>query len=116
MSAFPDQEKIAGAPEVTDAHEFEASEALKAVKAGHADEVDIAAQVLANNLASMGSETWTLEEDKKLIHKVDCRLIPIVRLFPPLPDARVELPPSFSFALLCLDSIRQLSQRQQYTT
>jgi len=76
-----DGEKTArGMAEITAAPEFEAVEALKAVKAGHADDVDIAAQILANNIDIAGVESWTLVEDKKLIKKVDWRLIPIVSL------------------------------------
>jgi hypothetical protein len=64
-------------PQIGLAPEYEAFEALKAVKAGHADDVDIAAQILANNL-DVG-DSWSLEEDKKLMRRVDWRLIPIVR-------------------------------------
>jgi hypothetical protein len=53
-------------------------EALKAVKAGKADEVDIAARILAENFDNAGTEPWTKEEDKSLMRKVDWRLIPIV--------------------------------------
>jgi len=66
--------------EVSAAPEFEAVEALKAVKAGHADDVDIAARILADNIDVAGNETWSVAEDKKLIRKVDWRLIPIVSL------------------------------------
>ncbi|TVY22577.1 putative transporter [Lachnellula hyalina] len=64
--------------EVSAAPEFEAVEALKAVKAGHADDVDIAARILADNIDVAGNETWSVAEDKKLIRKVDWRLIPIL--------------------------------------
>jgi ribonuclease D len=53
-------------------------EALKAVKAGKADEVDIAARILAENFDNAGTEPWTKQEDKSLMRKVDWRLIPIV--------------------------------------
>jgi hypothetical protein len=56
----------------------DATEALKAVKAGKANEVDIAALILAENIDMAGSEEWTKDEDKRLIRKVDLRLIPIV--------------------------------------
>jgi MFS transporter, ACS family, allantoate permease len=66
--------------EITAAPELEAVEALKAVKAGHADDVDIAARILADNIDIAGAEIWTVAEDKKLIKKVDWRLIQIVSL------------------------------------
>lgn len=65
--------------EINSMSEFEAAEALKAVKAGHADDVDIAAQILADHLGSGTAESWIPSEDKNLIRKVDWRLIPIVR-------------------------------------
>jgi MFS transporter, ACS family, allantoate permease len=54
-----------------------AEAAIKAVKAGNAKEIDIAAQIIAE-YGDDGSYTWTAEEDKKLIRRVDWRLIPIV--------------------------------------
>ncbi|CAG8980886.1 hypothetical protein HYALB_00013416 [Hymenoscyphus albidus] len=63
--------------EINSAPEFESIAALKAVKAGHANDVDIAAQVLADNLNGNISESWTLAEDKGLIRKIDWRLISI---------------------------------------
>lgn len=56
----------------------DAAVAVKAVKTGNADDVDIAAQILADYADTMGSEGWTKEEEKKLMRKVDWRLIPIV--------------------------------------
>jgi hypothetical protein len=80
MTTSRDQEKMTSSPdpEISIAPETEAIEALKAVKAGHANDVDIAAQILANNIHAAGIETWTAEEDRKLIRRVDWRLIPIV--------------------------------------
>lgn len=81
MSAALDDEKtLREMAEISAAPEFEAVEALKAVKAGHADDVDIAARILADNIDVIGNETWSVAEDKKLIRKVDWRLIPIVSL------------------------------------
>lgn len=57
-----------------------ADEAIRAVKQGRANEVDIAALILAENLNVAGTENeWTPQEDKRLMRKVDWRLIPIVR-------------------------------------
>lgn len=80
MSPPVDQEKMAQANDIAFAPELEAVEALKAVKAGHADDVDIAAQILANNIDIAGNESWELDEDKSLMRKVDWRLIPIVSI------------------------------------
>lgn len=55
------------------------SDALKAVKAGRANDVDIAAMILADNVDVAGSEEWTKAEDITLMRKVDWRLVPIVR-------------------------------------
>lgn len=69
----------------------DAVKAVKAVKAGNAKDVDIAAQILAEYATTMGPEGWTKEEEKKLMRKVDLRLIPIVRFFPPpLNSARTK--------------------------
>jgi ACS family allantoate permease-like MFS transporter len=54
-----------------------AEAAVKAVKAGDKD-LDIAAQIIAEYGEEMGEQTWSAEEEKKLIRKVDWRLIPIV--------------------------------------
>lgn len=59
--------------------EYEVVEALKALKARRSNNVDIAAQILVNNFDAAAGETWSVEEDKKLMRKVDWRLIPIVR-------------------------------------
>lgn len=55
-----------------------AEAAVKAVKAGHARDVDVAAQILADHGHEMLEHSWTSEEDKKLMRKVDWRLIPIL--------------------------------------
>lgn len=62
--------------------------AVKAVKAGRAKDVDIAAQILAQYSDESG-QGWTEEEEKKLIRKVDWMIVPIVRNTPAclmLPD------------------------------
>lgn len=60
--------------------ELTAQEAVKAVKAGRLKDVDIAAQIIAEY--GHENEGWTAEEEKKLMRKVDWRLIPIVSQFP----------------------------------
>lgn len=57
-----------------------AEQAVKAVKAGRSKDVDIAAQIIAENADSMGDQPWTEVEDKSLMRKVDWRLVPIVSL------------------------------------
>lgn len=52
--------------------------AVKAVKAGNAKDVDIAAQIIADYADEMGEDGWGKEEEKKLMRKVDWWLIPIV--------------------------------------
>lgn len=52
--------------------------AVKAVKAGNAKEVDIAAQIIADYADEMGADGWSKEEEKKLMRKIDWWLIPIV--------------------------------------
>lgn len=51
--------------------------AIKAVKAGNAKDVDIAAQIIAQ-YAGEGDANWTEEEEKRLIRKVDWMIVPIV--------------------------------------
>ncbi len=51
--------------------------AVKAVKAGNAKDVDVAAQIIAQ-YAEEGDRSWTEEEEKRLIRKVDWMLVPIV--------------------------------------
>lgn len=53
-----------------------AKAALKAVEAGHAKDVDIAAQILADYADE--DQNWTKEEEKRLIRKVDWMIVPIV--------------------------------------
>lgn len=55
-----------------------AAAAVKAVKAGHAKDVDIAAQILAQ-YGNENDRNWSEEEEKKLIRKVDWMIVPIVR-------------------------------------
>lgn len=57
-----------------------ADAAVKAVKAGD-KHVDIAAQIIAEYGEEMNGQTWSSDEEKKLIRRVDWRLIPIVILF-----------------------------------
>ena len=57
--------------------ELSAEAAVKAVKAGHAKDVDIAAQIIAEHGHELGNG-WTPEEEKRLMRKVDWRLVPIV--------------------------------------
>lgn len=52
--------------------------AVKIVKAGHVDDIDIAAQIIANYVDEIGPDGWSKEEEKKLMRKVDLWLIPIV--------------------------------------
>lgn len=52
--------------------------AVKAVKAGNAKDIDIAAQIIADYADEIGSDGWSKEEEAKLIRKVDWWLIPIV--------------------------------------
>lgn len=54
-----------------------AAAAVKAVKAGNAKDVDIAAQIIAQ-YGEGGDQTWTEEEEKRLIRKVDWMIVPIV--------------------------------------
>ncbi|KAI4602258.1 hypothetical protein KJ359_009497 [Pestalotiopsis sp. 9143b] len=54
-----------------------AEAAVKAVKAGRAKDVDIAAQIIAE-CGEDGTITWTEEEERKLIRKVDWHIIPIL--------------------------------------
>lgn len=51
--------------------------AVKAVKAGKSKDVDIAAQILAQ-YDNEEDCSWTIEEEKKLIRKVDWMIVPIV--------------------------------------
>lgn len=57
-----------------------AESAVKAVKAGDRD-VDIAAQIIADYTEENGDRSWTPQEEKKLMRKIDWWLIPIVCSF-----------------------------------
>ncbi|RDW65332.1 putative allantoate permease-2 [Coleophoma crateriformis] len=68
-----------GDPEMCLSSDFEAVEAVKAIKAGRGKEVDIAAQILANNIDAVGTEeSWTAQEDARLIRRIDWRIVPIL--------------------------------------
>ena len=54
------------------------TQALKALEGQRQEEVDIAAQVIKDNAAEAGDEPWTSAEDKKLMKKVDWRIVPVV--------------------------------------
>ena len=58
--------------------EITAELAVKAVKAGNAKDIDIAAQIIAEHGHEIDSNGWSPEEEKKLMRKVDWRLVPIV--------------------------------------
>jgi hypothetical protein len=57
--------------------ELTAELAVKAVRAGNAKDIDIAAQIIAEHGHEIGSNGWSPDEEKKLMKKVDWRLIPI---------------------------------------
>lgn len=62
-----------------------ADAAVKAIKAGRNKDVDIAAQIVSDYADQMDGESWSTEEERKLIRRIDWRLIPTVRsslLFP----------------------------------
>lgn len=56
-----------------------AEAAVKAIKAGRKKDVDIAAQIVSDYAGQMDGETWSVEEEKRLIRRIDWRLIPTVR-------------------------------------
>jgi ACS family allantoate permease-like MFS transporter len=56
-----------------------AEAAVKAIKAGRNKDVDIAAQIVSDYADQMTGETWSVEEEQKLIRRIDWRLIPTVR-------------------------------------
>ncbi|KAJ5272921.1 hypothetical protein N7478_008046 [Penicillium angulare] len=64
------------ASEETKNHAITAEAAVKAIKAGQKNDVDIAAQIIADYADQGDGESWSLEEEKKLIRRVDWRLIP----------------------------------------
>lgn len=94
-----------------------AEAAVKAVKGGRAKDVDIAANFMAEH-GGDGSITWTAEEEKRLIRKVDWHLIPIVSwtcLHTPTNTRRVLRYHSFSSAQHCLVWIRRPFQLLLFT-
>lgn len=56
-----------------------AEAAVKAIKAGRNKDVDIAAQIISDYADQMDGESWSIEEERKLIRRIDWRLIPTVR-------------------------------------
>lgn len=56
-----------------------ADAAVKAIKAGRNKDVDIAAQIVSDYADQMDGDTWSVEEERKLIRRIDWRLIPTVR-------------------------------------
>ena len=62
----------------TESLELTAELAVKAIKAGNAKGIDIAAQIIVEHGHEIGSHGWSPEEEKKLMRKVDWRLVPIV--------------------------------------
>lgn len=63
--------------------DLSADVAVKVVRAGRARDVDVAAEIIAEYGHEMGNG-WTPAEEKKLIRKVDLRMVPIVSL--PIPQ------------------------------
>ncbi|KAJ5517690.1 hypothetical protein N7453_000112 [Penicillium expansum] len=53
-----------------------ADAAVKAIKAGRNKDVDIAAQIVSDYADQMDGDTWSVEEERKLIRRIDWRLIP----------------------------------------
>ncbi|KAJ6069880.1 hypothetical protein N7499_011767 [Penicillium canescens] len=53
-----------------------AEAAVKAIKAGRNKDVDIAAQIISDYANQMDGESWSVEEERKLIRRIDWRLIP----------------------------------------
>lgn len=94
-----------------------AAAAVKAIKAGKTQDIDIAAQIIAQ-YSDEGDQTWTEEEEKRLVRKVDWMLVPIVSCSSrPFPCYVQLLIPEHSClsALPCLVSTRQPSQLQPST-
>lgn len=86
-----------------------ADAAVKAIKAGRNKDVDIAAQIVSDYADQMDGDSWSAEEERKLIRRIDWRLIPTVQssftisqyhpiliwnsyLFVPLYQALIKLP------------------------
>jgi MFS transporter, ACS family, allantoate permease len=55
-----------------------AESAVKAVKAGRAKDVDIAARFISQHGHELHGNNYTEEEEKRIIRSVDWRLVPIV--------------------------------------
>jgi hypothetical protein len=93
-----------------------AEAAVRAVKGGRAKDVDIAANFIAGH-GGDGTITWTVEEEKKLIRKVDWHLIPIVSLAALRTHQKRTLLThcSFSSAQPCPAWIRRLFQLLLFT-
>ena len=77
-----------------------AETAVQAVKAGRAKDVDIAAHFIAEHGQELRGNEYTKEEEKKLIRKVDWRLVPIVSRLRPW------TPPGTSMALTRTPALR----------
>ncbi|EMC99244.1 hypothetical protein BAUCODRAFT_65035 [Baudoinia panamericana UAMH 10762] len=72
------KEEIIVAPAEVSGHTLTGRAAAKAVEAGHAKDVDIAAQIIAEHGDTVDGDTWPAEEERKLMRRVDWRLIPIL--------------------------------------
>lgn len=59
-----------------------AETAVKAVKAGRAHDVDIAAKFIAQHGHELQGNDYTKEEEKAVVRKIDWRLVPIVSCAP----------------------------------
>lgn len=59
-------------------HTTSADAAVKAIQAGRKKDVDIAAQIISDYADQNDGDTWSVEEEKKLIRRIDWRLIPTV--------------------------------------
>ena len=95
------------ASDETNNHVITAEAAVKAIKAGRKNDVDIAAQIISDYADQGDGESWSLEEEKKLIRRVDWRLIPTV-CCPGLKFMRQVMKQSthqFSTALYLRDSV-----------
>jgi MFS transporter, ACS family, allantoate permease len=80
-----DKISVDQAPAEAIAPAITANAAVKAIKAGRAKDVDIAAQIVAEY--SDENQSWSAEEEKRLMRRVDWRLIPIVRSTGTYPQA-----------------------------
>jgi len=94
-----------------------AEAAVKAIKAGRNKDVDIAAQIISDYADQMDGDSWSVEEERKLIRRIDWRLIPTVRN--PVYDREyrsILIYNSYSSVLLCRGLIKLLSRRLPFTT